>query len=216
MARGDVLTMARTIGYARVSTKTQDVAEQTAALVAAGCGTVRQETASAARGKALPVLAALVDDLEPGDTLVVVALDRLGRSMSRILALLDDLRAHGVTVRALKQSLTITPDSSDPMSRALVNLLALFAELERDLIAQRLADGRAYAATQGRRPGRKRTEPNRIAAAIDLIKAGRPLAQAAHTVGMGRSTLYIALKCLGIDPDSLREQSANKPTGGGA
>jgi DNA invertase Pin-like site-specific DNA recombinase len=202
--------MARTIGYARVSTKTQDVAEQTAALMAAGCGTVRQETASAARGKALPVLAALVDDLQPGDMLMVVALDRLGRSIGRILTLLDDLRGRGVTVRALKQGgLTIAPDSNDPMALALVHLLALFADLERATIAQRLADGRAYAALQGRHPGRKSVDPAKVEAAADLIRAGRPLQQAALAVGIGRTTLYDALDRLGLDPALLREQSGN-------
>lgn len=201
--------MGRTIGYARVSTKTQDVSEQTATLVAAGCGTVRQETASAAAGKALPVLAGLVDDLQPGDILVVVALDRLGRSIGRILTLLDDLRSKGVTVRALKQGLTITADSDDPMARALVHLLALFADLERATIAQRLADGRAYAATQGRHPGRKPVDPEKVMAAVDLIRAGRPLRQAARSVGIGRTALYSAMDRLGISPAMLREQSGN-------
>jgi DNA invertase Pin-like site-specific DNA recombinase len=207
--------MARTIGYARVSTKTQDVAEQTAALMAAGCAEVRQETASAAAGKSLPVLAALVDDLQRGDVLVVVALDRLGRSMGRIIALLDDLRAKGVVVKSLKQNLTVAPESTDAMATALVGLLALFAGLERDLIAQRLADGRAYAALLGRHPGRKSVDPAKVEAAVDLIRAGRPLRQAAMAVGIGRTTLYSALDRLGIAPDSLREQNANTPTGGG-
>lgn len=196
--------MSRTIGYARVSTKTQDVAEQTAALVAAGCVEVRQETASAAAGKVLPVLDALQGELVSGDTLVVVALDRLGRSMSRIVALLDDLRARGVTVKALKQNLTISPDSRDAMGKALVNLLALFAELERDLIAQRLADGRAYAATQGRHPGRKPVDEGKVSVAVDLIRAGRPLRQAATAAGIGTRTLYRALAAQGVDLASLR------------
>lgn len=203
------LTVGRTIGYARVSTRTQDVAEQVAALTAAGCGTVRQETASAAAGKALPVLAGLVDDLQAGDVLAVVALDRLGRSIGRILTLLDDLRGKGVTVRALKQGLTITPDTDDPMARALVHLLALFADLERATIAQRLADGRAYAALQGRHPGRKSVDPAKVEVAVDLIRAGRPLRQAAMAAGIGRTTLYDALGRLGVDPASLREQTGN-------
>lgn len=201
--------MARTIGYARVSTRTQATSEQAEKLSAAGCSEVREETASAAAGKSLPVLDALVADLRDGDTLIVVALDRLGRSMGRIIALLDDLRAKGVTVRALKQSLVIAPDSTDPMAKALVGLLALFAGLERDLIAQRLADGRAFAAAQGRRPGRKPADPGKVSVAVDLIRAGRPLRQAAKAAGIGSRTLYRALDRQGVDLASLREQSGN-------
>src|SRR6202045_2616135 len=84
----------RLIGYARVSTEQQDTDPQLDELRAAGCATMLEEHASGA-DRSRPVLARLLREISPGDTLVVVRLDRLARSVSHLLAVIEQLEANG-------------------------------------------------------------------------------------------------------------------------
>lgn len=97
-----------TIGYARVSTRTQDVRSQVAQLRTAGVDSIRTEAGSGAGRR--PVLDQLLAELAAGDVLVVAALDRLGRVGRSLLALVDDLADRGVGLRALHGGI----DTTDP------------------------------------------------------------------------------------------------------
>lgn len=99
------------IGYARVSTEEQGTDPQLDELRAAGCGTVLEEHASGAdRGR--PVLAQLLREIHPGETLVVVRLDRLARSVSHLLAVIEQLEASGAHFRSLRDPI----DTSDAVT----------------------------------------------------------------------------------------------------
>ena len=89
------------IGYARVSTEEQGTDPQLDELRAAGCATVLKEHASGA-DRSRPVLARLLHEIRPGETLVVVRLDRLARSVSRLLAVIEQLEAAGAHFRSLR------------------------------------------------------------------------------------------------------------------
>ena len=118
------------IGYARVSTEEQGTDPQLDELRAAGCATVHEEHASGA-DRTRPVLARLLRDLGPGETLVVVRLDRLARSVSHLLAVIEQLEAKGAHFRSLRDPIdTTTPQGA-------------IAQLERALIAERTKAGGA-------------------------------------------------------------------------
>ena len=93
----------RLIGYARVSTEEQGTDPQLDELRAAGCATVLEEHASGA-DRSRPVLARLLHEIRPGETLVVVRLDRLARSVSHLLAVIEQLEAAGAHFRTLGAS----------------------------------------------------------------------------------------------------------------
>ena len=97
----------RLIGYARVSTEEQGTDPQLDELRAAGCNAVLEEHASGA-DRSRPVLARLLRDIRPGETLVVVRLDRLARSVSHLLAVIEQLEASGAHFRSLRDPIDTT------------------------------------------------------------------------------------------------------------
>ena len=135
-------------GYARVSTPDQHPALQVDALTATGCYRVFIETASGARADR-PVLAQVLDQLRPGDTLVVWKLDRLGRSLRHLLDTVTGLADRGIGFRSLQEAL----DTTTPGGRLVFHVFAALAEFERDLIRERTSRaGRRRA--RGRNGGR--------------------------------------------------------------
>jgi DNA invertase Pin-like site-specific DNA recombinase len=139
-----------TIGYARVSTEDQNLALQRDALTAAGCTRLFEDKIS---GKTTerPGLTACLDRLEPGDTLVVWRLDRLGRNMVHLIETINGLTERGVGFRSLDG---LTADAS-ATGKLVTGLLALLAEFERSLISERTKAGLAAARARGRQGGRK-------------------------------------------------------------
>ena len=102
----------RLIGYARVSTEEQGTDPQLDELRAAGCGVVHEEHASGA-DRTRPVLARLLREIRSGETLVVVRLDRLARSVSHLLAVIEQLEAQGAHFHSLRDPIdTTTPQGT--------------------------------------------------------------------------------------------------------
>lgn len=133
------------IGYARVSTLYQKVEAQISALQAAGCEVVHEEKAS---GKSMkrPVLQKLLPSLRSGDTLVVVSLDRLGRSLMGLLEVIQGLKDRGIAVRSLNDPV----DTTGSHGMFFLQIMAAVAELERRMIVDRTMAGIAAARAQGR------------------------------------------------------------------
>jgi DNA invertase Pin-like site-specific DNA recombinase len=156
---------ARLVGYARVSTEEQATDAQVDELGAAGCQIVHQEHGSGA-SRARPVLAKLMREIAAGDVLVVVRLDRLARSVSHLLAIIEDLDARGAHFRSLRDPI----DTSTPQGMFSLQVLGAVAQLERALIAERTKAGMKAARARGRLPGNpglreRRPEAIRTAAA---------------------------------------------------
>jgi DNA invertase Pin-like site-specific DNA recombinase len=141
--------MGHLLGYARVSTTDQHLQLQVDALTAAGCYRVFTETASGARADR-PVLAKVLDQLRPGDTLVVWKLDRLGRSLRHLVDTITGLADQGVGFRSLQEAI----DTTTPGGKLVFHVFAALAEFERDLIRERTAAGLAAARARGRNGGR--------------------------------------------------------------
>lgn len=142
------------IGYARVSTGEQTTDPQIAELRAAGCLDIRAETASGG-SRARPVLARLVREIRGGDTLVVVRIDRLARSLSHLLEVIEAVEARGAHFRSLQDPI----DTASPQGKFTLQVLGAAAELERALIRERTMAGLASARSAGRvvgNPGLRR------------------------------------------------------------
>ena len=141
------------IGYARISTSEgrQVLDRQLDALGAAECERVFQDTASGADATR-PGLVACLDHLRRNDVLVVLDLDRLGRLAHDLIALIDGLEKRGVGFKAINSPM----DTTTPAGRAFLQIQAAFAEMERNLIRQRVKEGILAARARGRKGGRPR------------------------------------------------------------
>lgn len=137
------------IGYARVSTLDQTLNSQLDALASAGCDRVFSETASGAKTDRVQLAAAL-EFLRAGDTLVILKFDRLGRSLSHLLRIAEDLAQREIHL----QSLTEGIDTATPAGKLFFALFGALAEFERDLIRERTNRGLAAARARGKLGGR--------------------------------------------------------------
>jgi DNA invertase Pin-like site-specific DNA recombinase len=150
----------RLVGYARVSTEDQGTDPQRDELRAAGCAVILEEHASGAdRGR--PVLARLLHEIHASDTLVVVRLDRLARSVSHLLAVIEQLEEAGAHFRSLHDPI----DTSTPQGMFSLQVLGAVAQLEQALIAERTKSGLKAARARGRvggNPGLRARDPDAI------------------------------------------------------
>lgn len=192
--------MPETLGYARVSTSEQDIAGQLMRLADAGATRSYQDVVS---GRVLkrPGLAALLDYARAGDTLMVVRLDRLGRSLRELLLIMDDLKERGVALVSLEERI----DTSSAAGELVFHVFGAIAQFERRLIAERTKDGLRAARAEGRKPGRPMLDREKLDAALTLVRSGLSPTRAARQVGLGRSTLYREIAALGagaVEPRS--------------
>ncbi len=158
-------------GYARVSTDDQSTSAQTDALRAAGCADIVEERASGG-SRTRPLLARLIARLRAGDTLVVVRIDRLARSLSHLLGVIEELRARGVHFRSLGDPI----DTSSPQGLFTLQVLGAAAEFERALIRERTLAGLAAARARGRVGGNPALRARDPAARAHLAGARRAAA----------------------------------------
>lgn len=129
------------IGYARVSTTKQDLSEQIAALKKFGCEKIFSGKHSGKAENNEEQLNELLSYIREGDTVIVTKLDRLGRSLSQCLKTLDYFKQNKISFVALDQGIDTTK-RKDPMAMAMIHLLGLFAELERNFIVERTQGGK--------------------------------------------------------------------------
>ena len=144
------------IGYARVSTGEQTLDLQMDALRSAGCGKIFQETASGAKADR-PVLAEVLSYLRAGDTLVVWRLDRLGRSLQHLIAVIAQSAERGIGFKSVTEQI----DTTTSGGKLIFHVFGALAEFERDLIRERTRAGLAAARARGRLGGGRRSWPSR-------------------------------------------------------
>lgn len=152
------------IGYARVSTDEQDTAGQLRALRSAGCDLILEDKASGG-SRDRPKLSQALERVRQGDTLVVVRIDRLARSLSHLLEIVETLRAKGAYFRSINDPI----DTSSAQGMLMTQMLGAFAEFERALIRERTRAGLQAAIARGAKPGNPRMRA-REPAAIDAIR----------------------------------------------
>lgn len=141
-----------------------------------------------------PGLAELLAYARSGDTLAVVRLDRLGRSLAELLSTVTMLKERGIALLSLEEKI----DTSSAAGELVFHVFGAIAHFERRLISERTKDGIAAARAKGKRPGRQPLDMKKIEAAIKLIEAKTSPAEAARQLGLGRSTIYREMRRSGI------------------
>jgi DNA invertase Pin-like site-specific DNA recombinase len=178
------------LGYARISTSSQSLDQQHDALIGANVERVFDDIMSGARSDR-PGLAELLRYAREGDIVTVVALDRLGRSLSGIVRTLEELRERGILVRSLREGI----DTGTATGRMIAGIFASLAEYERVLINERATVAREAARARGRQVGRKRIlDLGKIEQARILRASGQTIVEICSTLNVSRATLYRALE----------------------
>lgn len=174
------------IGYARVSTDDQNLDLQIHALKTAGCRKIFTDYGLSGGGFSRPGLAAALGALEDGGVLVVWRLDRLGRSLSKLIELIDDLGRRRVEFQSLTEHINTTSSGG----RLVFHIMAALAEFERSLISERTRAGMAAARRNGRHLGRPRAlSPEQVSAAKRSLKNGDPPQMVAERFSVTLRTL---------------------------
>lgn len=183
------MTQPSYIGYARVSTGEQTLNAQKDALRTAGCTQIFSDVASGATISRSGLEATLAA-LQPGDTLVVARLDRLGRSMPHLVSTVHELAARGIGFRSLTELI----DTTSAAGRLVLHIFASLADFERELIRERTREALAAKRRRGEPIGRRPAlSPSRVEAAREMLESGHGTAHIARILKVGRSTLYRAL-----------------------
>lgn len=182
------------VGYARTSTLEQaaGLEAQTRDLTALGCERLFSEQASSVGDR--PQLAAALDFVRAGDTLVVTRLDRLARSVSHLGTILDTLTAKGVALRILNLGL----DTGTPTGKLILTVMGGIAQFEREIMLERQREGIAKAKAAGRYRGRAPTARARAAEIEALAAKGLSMAKIAKQLGIGVGSVHRCLR----KPDS--------------
>jgi len=177
------------LGYLRVSTGKQDEQLQHDALDKAGVLKRNRYVDHGVSGSktSRPKLDEMLADAQPGDTITVYKLDRLGRSTAHVAGLIQHLTERGIFVESLSDGL----DSRTATGRAMLQMLSIFAEMERSFIRERTVAGLAAAKAKGRVGGRPKTLDNKKARQAQALRdANTSPADIARTLGVSVATVY--------------------------
>jgi len=195
------------LGYARVSTREQELALQLDALNKAGCEQIFEEKLSGAT-KERPQLQKLLVQLREGDVLVIWKLDRLARSLQDLVTLVEQIREKGAALHSLNDQI----DTSTAQGKFTFHLFAALSEFERDIIRERTKAGLIAARARGRQGGRPRglSKKAQYTAIIaeKLYKEGKlTVKEICEQLSIAKSTLYQYLRHQGLE---LTKSSSKK------
>ena len=181
------------LGYARVSTGHQSLDQQLDALTAAGVNPKRvysDKLSGASTREQRPGLASLLDYARPGDAIVVVGIDRLGRNAAEVMTTIRELRDQEIVLRSLREGI----DTSNATGRMVAGVLASLAELELELGQERRAAAREARRARGQHIGRPKALDEKNAALAQRMHAsGESAGTIAATLGVSRATVYRVL-----------------------
>jgi DNA invertase Pin-like site-specific DNA recombinase len=183
--------MPKFIGYARVSTQEQELQLQLDALEKEGCqkSKIFIDKISGAKTER-PGLEKCLSELEPGDTLIVWRLDRLGRSMKHLVQLIEELRQKGIGFKSICDGAIDTTTASGEL---IFNIFSSLAQFERRLIQERTKAGLESARARGKKGGRKkieRTNPIVMTAKKMHKDHGMSIADICKTLKISRASFY--------------------------
>src|ERR1700693_1714175 len=181
------------LGYARVSTGHQPLDQQLDALTAAGVNrkrVYRDKLSGASTREQRPGLASLLDYARPGDAIVVVGIDRLGRNAAEVMTTIRELRDREIVLRSLREGI----DTSNATGRMVAGVLASLAELELELGRERRAAAREARRARGQHIGRPKVLDEKKAALAQRMHAnGESARTIATALGVSRATVYRVL-----------------------
>ena len=189
----DAPTTGAQLGYVRVSTGHQSLDQQLDAITAAGVDpkrVYRDKLSGASTREQRPGLASLLDYARPGDAIVVVGIDRLGRNAAEVMTTIRELRDRDIVLRSLREGI----DSSNATGRMIAGVLASLAELELELGRERRAAAREARRARGQHIGRpKALDEKKTALAQRMHASGESASTIAAALGVSRATVYRVL-----------------------
>jgi DNA invertase Pin-like site-specific DNA recombinase len=181
------------LGYARVSTGHQSLDQQLDALTAAGVDPKRvysDKLSGTSTREQRPGLASLLDYARPGDAIVVVGIDRLGRNAAEVMTTIRELRDRDIVLRSLREGI----DTSNSTGRMVAGVLASLAELELELGRERRAAAREARRARGQSIGRpKALDEKKAALAMRMHASGESASTIANALDVSRATVYRVL-----------------------
>lgn len=187
------------IGYARVSTLDQSLDLQLDALEKAGCEKIYQEKVSGMKDDR-PQLQDLLQYARQGDVLVVYKLDRLGRSTKRLIEWSEELQESGIELVSIKDNI----DTTSAVGKAMFKMLAVLAEMERDLISERTRAGLESARARGRIGGRPKKDNRQVEKALKLYETEQyTIKEIEDMTSVSKATLYRAIRKKKEDKDNI-------------
>ena len=180
------------IGYARVSTEEQNLHLQRDALKKAGCDKIVTDKGVSGNSSKRDGLDRAIKQIKKGDVLVVWKLDRLGRSLSFLIELIEGLRNKGAGFQSLSDGINTTT----PGGKLVFHIMGALAEFERLLIIERTKAGLAAAKRRGKYPGRpKLLTPQQIKHARKMLDRGEETTgSVAALFKVDRTTIWRALQ----------------------
>lgn len=185
------------IGYARVSTKDQNLDLQIIALKKAGCDKIYMEKISA--GKERKAFNRMMKKLKPNDTLVIWKLDRLGRSLSQLVSILEYFRKHNIGLHSIRDNI----DMNTSIGKFQYAIIAAMAELERDITKERTYAGleaaKARGVRLGRRKGLSESAKQKAIKCKKMYLSNIPIKTIQIELNICKSTLYSYLKYQNVE-----------------
>ena len=185
-------TQPRRIGYARVSTKRQDLTVQEKALYKAGCTVIYADHGVSGRITRRKGLSAALSALRPNDIFVVQRIDRLGRDMQHLARIMALLERKDVELLSLSQNVDINTASG----KLVFHIFSAFAEFESNLNGERTRGGLQVRRQSGKKLGRKsKLSMKAVDTALRMLDSGgNPVSAVASVLGVSESTLRRAIK----------------------
>ncbi|NUJ08494.1 recombinase family protein [Bacillus paranthracis] len=178
------------VGYARISTDKQVTDLQEDALKKYGCDKIYIEEASGKK-KDRPVLAEMIKRLKEGDTVVVWKLDRISRNTKHLIELAEIFKEKGVHFVSIMDKI----DTDSPMGIFYFTMLAALAQLEADIISERVKEGLKASRSRGRFGGRKAKDPKQVKLALKMYHDGKyTIAEIEQATGLKKTTIYDYLR----------------------
>ncbi len=177
------------IGYARVSTRDQNLNLQIDALKIAGCTDTyiyKEEISGVAKER--PQLRKLLEQIREGDVVVIWKVDRLGRSLTDLVHLVNEIQGKGAGLLSLNDNI----DTTTPQGKLTFHIFAAIAEFEREIIRERTNAGLAAARARGRKGGRPKglTKESKVkaAAANTLYRQNMSVSEICNTLSISKKT----------------------------
>ncbi|MDT0193724.1 recombinase family protein [Exiguobacterium sp. BG5(2022)] len=172
------------IGYARVSTKNQNLDLQIDKLEEVGCEKIFYEKRGATQER--PEFEKCLEYLRNGDKLVVWKLDRLGRTMRQLINLVEDLKERDIHLHIVNDGIDTSTDSG----KLMFTIFSMFAETERNMIIERTKVGLESARKRGRVGGRKKIDPDVLDRAFMMYDSGFSVMDICRTLPIQKSTFH--------------------------
>lgn len=177
------------IGYARVSKEEQNLHRQIDQLTAYGAEKIIQEKYTGTR-RDRPGIDTLFEILRPGDSLVVESISRLGRNTLDILLLIQELTTKEVQFISLKENM----NTATPTGKAMLQMMSVISELERNLLADRVREGIAASQKRGVKMGRPKVPQEKLDVAVRMYQSGDySVKEIAETNHISLGTFYKAI-----------------------